>query len=274
MLKLIIALWIIFFIYIGYLIFSYFRYKLLIKKLLKIPFPDEYKKYLSNLYHYQKLPNDLKIKIERSILLFIKTKQFIGVKIDITDEIKMIISFYACLIVLNRNECYENLEYIYVYPHTMILNQVQNNGGIYNKEIFLISGEFVGDSVVIAWDEAKKDIYHYKNRNVIIHEFTHELDFESGNVDGIPLLETSKYNEWINIIGSSYEEFKYRIVNHKSLQKYKLLDKYASTNAAEFFAVLSETFWSNPKLLKKHFPKIYKEFKEFFKFDTFEHFTV
>ena len=115
MLNLIIALWIIFFIYLAYLLFTYTKYKLLIKKLSKIPFPDEYKKYLSKLYHYQKLPNDLKIKIERSILLFINTKKFIGVKLNVTDEIKVIISFYACLIVLNRNECYEGLEYIYIY---------------------------------------------------------------------------------------------------------------------------------------------------------------
>ena len=266
--TLIIALWIIFFIYLAYLSFTYIKYKLLIKKLSKIPFPEKYKKYLSNLYHYQKLPNDLKIKIERSILLFMKTKKFIGVKIDVTDEIKVIISFYACLIVINRNECYEELEYIYVYPHTMILNTIQNNGGIYNKEIFLISGEAVGDSVVISWNEAKKDAYHLRHNNVIIHEFTHELDFESGIVDGVPPLERSRYNEWINVIGKNYEEFKQKIINHKSLDKYKLINPYGATNEAEFFAVLSEMFWTKPKTLKKHFPDIYEEFKNFFNFDT------
>jgi Mlc titration factor MtfA (ptsG expression regulator) len=159
---LIIALWIIFFIYLAYLLFEYIRYKFLIKKLSKIPFPQEYKKYLQNIPEYQKLPKDLKIKIERSILLFINTKKFIGVKLKITDEIKVVISFFACLIVLNKNECYDELEYIYVYPHTMILKTIQNNGGIYNKETFLISGEAVGDSVIIAWDEAKKRCLSFK----------------------------------------------------------------------------------------------------------------
>ena len=265
--TLIIALWIIFFIYLAYLVYSFISYKLLIKKLQKIPFPNEYKKYLSNLYHYQKLPDNLKIKIERSILLFMKTKKFIGVKLGITNEIKVVISFYACLIVLNKNECYENLEYIYVYPHTMILDNIQNNGGIYNKETFLISGEAVGDSVIISWDEAKKDAYHLKNHNVVIHEFTHELDFESGTVNGIPPLEKTKYNEWINIIGKNYKEFKQKIINHKSLEKYKLINPYGATNEAEFFAVLSEMFWTKPKTLKLHFPAIYKEFKNFFNFD-------
>jgi len=272
MLNLIIALWIIFFIYLAYLLYTFISYKLLIKKLQKIPFPDKYKTYLNNLYHYQKLPKDLKIKIERSILLFMKTKQFIGVKLNITDEIKVIISFYACLIVLNKNECYEGLEYIYVYPHTMILDNIQNNGGIYNKETFLISGEAVGDSVVISWHEAKKDAYHLRHDNVVIHEFTHELDFESGMVDGIPPLEKSKYDEWINIIGKNYKEFKEKIINHKSLEKYKLINPYGATNEAEFFAVVSEMFWTKPKTLKLHFPDIYKEYKNFFNFDTVKYF--
>ena len=265
--TLIIALWIIFFIYLAYLLFKFITYKRLIKKLSTIPFPDEYKEYLEKIPQYQKLPKDLKIKIERSILLFINTKKFIGVKLDITNEIKVVISFYACLIVLNKDECYENLEYIYVYPHTMILNSIQNNGGIYNKETFLISGEAVGDSVIISWDEAKKDAYHLKNHNVVIHEFTHELDFESGVVDGVPPLAKTKYNEWINIIFKKYDEFKNRITNHKSLDKYKLINPYGATNEAEFFAVLSEMFWTKPKTLKLHFPAIYKEFRDFFNFD-------
>jgi Mlc titration factor MtfA (ptsG expression regulator) len=113
----------------------------------------------------------------------------------------------------------------------------------------------------------KKDAYHLRNKNVIIHEFTHELDFESGIVNGVPQLEKTQYNEWISIMGKNYEEFKKRIVYHKSLDKYKLIDKYGATNEAEFFAVLSEMFWRKPKTLKKHFPSIYKEFVKFFNFD-------
>jgi len=265
--TLIIALWIILFIYLAYLLFNYIKYKLLIKQLSQIPFPKEYQQYLQKIPQYNALPKDLKLKIERSILLFLQTKNFIGININITDEMRVIISFYACLLVINKNECYDNLEYIYIYPHTIILDTIKNNGGIYSKELFLISGEAIGDGVVIAWDEAKKDIYHFKNKNLLIHEFTHELDLENGQADGIPILEKGKYYEWIDILGKSYEEFQEKLINNKNLKKYKLIDKYGATNKAEFFAVLSEIFWSNPKLLKNHFPKIYKEFKNFFNFD-------
>ena len=272
MIKIIISLWIIFFVYLGYLLFSYLKYKYLLKKVKITPFPNEYKKYLEPLPHYQKLPSNLKRKIEHSIMLFINLKKFMGVYLEITDEIKVVISFYACLIVINRDECYEELEYIYVYPHTMILDNIRNNGGIYTKEKFLISGEAIGESVVISWNEAKKDAYHLRHQNVVIHEFTHELDFESGIVNGVPLLEKSKYNEWINIIYKNYKEFAKKIATHKNLEKYKLINPYGATNEAEFFAVLSEMFWTKPKTLKLHFPDIYKEFKEFFNFDSVKYF--
>jgi len=273
LINIIISLWVIFFIYIGYLIFSYYKQKYLIKKFQNTPFPDEYKQYLSKIKHYNYLDDKLKRKIETSIMIFINTKKFIGVKLNITDEIKVVISFYACLIVLNKNECYDELEAIYVYPHTMILDSVRGNGGIYTKENFLISGEAVGDAVVIAWDEVKRDVYHYRNQNVIVHEFTHELDFESGIVNGVPPLERSKYNEWVNIMSKNYDEFVKRVTSHKNLDKYKLINPYGATNEAEFFAVLSEMFWMKPKTLKLHFPDIYDEFKEFFGIDTYKLFT-
>lgn len=273
MIKIIIALWIIFFVYLGYLLFDYLKYRYLLRKLNHTKFPDKYREYLQNLPHYQKLPNNLRKKIEYSILLFINLKKFIGVYTEITDEMRVVISFYACLIVINRkNNCYEELEYIYVYPHTMILDNVQNNGGIYTKEKFLISGESIGESVVISWDEAKKDAYHLRHQNVIIHEFTHELDFESGVVNGVPPLEKSKYNEWVNIIYKDYKEFSKKVSSHKNLEKYKLINPYGATNEAEFFAVVSEMFWTKPKTLKLHFPEIYKEYKEFFNFDPIKYF--
>jgi Mlc titration factor MtfA (ptsG expression regulator) len=273
MIKLIISLWIIFFIYLGYLLFDYLKYKYLIKKVKTEPFPSKYRNYLQKLPHYQRLPEELKTKIEKSILLFINLKKFIGVYLEVSDEMKVVISFYACLIVINReNNCYEELEYIYVYPHTMILDSVRNNGGIYTKEKFLTSGEAIGESVIVSWDEAKKDAYHLRHQNVVIHEFTHELDFESGMVNGVPPLEKSKYNEWINVIYKDYQEFTKKIATLKNLEKYKLINPYGATNEAEFFAVVSEMFWTKPKTLKLHFPDIYKEYQKFFNFDSVQYF--
>jgi len=260
-----IFLWTGFFIFLTVQIFSFFKYKKLLKKLKKTPLPEKYKKHILNLPEYQKLTPQQKKIIEYKIQRFLKEKEFIGIKLKITDEIKTVIAFYACLITLAYEDfCYPDLKYIYVYPHTIVLNTHQNGAVISNEEI-LISGEALKDGVIIAWDEVKKDIK--LKRNVVIHEFAHILDFEEGEINGIPPIEESKYTEWSKIMFKEYEKFREKLLKNRLLGKYSLIDKYAATNKAEFFAVLSEYYFKKPEILKKHFPKIYKELKSFYKIE-------
>ena len=253
-LKLIIILWIIFFLFLLYQIFDYIKFKIYLKNLKNKPCIC--KKYLEKLDYYQKIPKNLKEIIEFKIKRFIREKEFIPKYMQIDDEIKCIISFYACLPTISYpNFCYPSLKYIYVYPHTIIKKHINQNG-IIKKEI-LISGESVGDTVIIAWDEAKREIYHYQKRNVIIHEFAHELDFEEGIIDGIPIFAINDYEHFKNIFNKTYQ---------KAI-KDRIIDEYAYTNKAEFFAVTTEYFFLKPKTLKIHYPELYKEYVKIFKFD-------
>jgi Mlc titration factor MtfA (ptsG expression regulator) len=100
-------------------------------KLKTIPFPVEYEEILNKIPQYKKLQKDLQTKIKYSILLFIKTKKFIELKTNVTDEMKTVVSFFAGLIVINKQKCYDNLNYI--YPHKMVLDAVQNNERVWHS---------------------------------------------------------------------------------------------------------------------------------------------
>lgn len=256
-LKFIITLWVIFFIFLLYEIFDYIKFKFYLKSLKDKP--CKCKIYLEKLDYYQKIPQHLKEIIEFKIKRFLIEKTFIPKYMQIDDEIKCLIAFYACLPTISyKNFCYPSLKYIFVYPHTIIKEHI-NQHGIVKKEI-LISGESVGDAVVIAWNEAKREIFHYQKRNVIIHEFAHELDFEEGMIDGIPIFAIKDYEHFKKIFNETF----------KKASKEKILDEYAFTNKAEFFAVSSEYFFLRPKTLKIHYPKLYEEYKKIFKFDPLE----
>ncbi|WP_456479145.1 M90 family metallopeptidase [Nautilia sp.] len=234
----------------------------------KEPLREEDEKILNTVPLYKRLSDGNKKILSFKIKRFKTEKQFIGVGIEINNEIKTLISFFACLPTLGyKYFCYPSLNYIYIYPHTVILNNEKNTNGVISKEQFLIEGEAVGDSVVIIWNKAKREIYHNTGRNVIIHEFAHELDFEEGAFDGIPPIEKSLYGEWTKILFKEYEKFRKKILLNRFLGKYSLLDSYAATNKAEFFAVLSEYYFSHPEILKKHFPDIYRELKIFYKIE-------
>ena len=241
-----------------------------LQKISKLPFGDNYKKILLKTPHYSKLPDVDKEKIQRSILLFIHTKEFVGVDMEVNDEMKILIAFYACLLLLHIDtpNCYDKLKTIIIYPHTVVSRLVHNNGGIYSDAAFLIEGQSANDTVVISWDEAKKEAYHLRHNNVIIHEFTHEIDFMDGEIDGVPPLEKSKYHAWVSVLDREFDALSAVTIGGRDEGKYKLLGDYAATNEAEFFAVTTERFFESPKALQKNFPELYNELKSFYKIDT------
>jgi len=241
-----------------------------LQKLLALPFKEKHRSYLRTTPHYNTLSSQDKQKIERSIILFTNTKEFIGVNIDVTDEMKIIIAFYACLLLLHKTttNCYDNLKTIIIYPNAVAFENLQAAGGIYTKEKFLIDGQAANDTVIIIWHDAKKEAYHLRHDNVIVHEFAHEIDFMDGEVDGIPPIERSKYDEWSRVLFGDFKKLNNVALKNRDWGKYKLLGSYAATNEAEFFAVVTERFFESPQSLKKHFPELYNELKEFYKIDT------
>jgi len=266
--NLLILLWGLFFLYLVFEIIKYFKYRQWLKKLENTPLAENVKKILNEIDYYKKLPQDLKKIINFKIQRFLKEKRFYGINLNITEEIKVNIAFFACLPSINSKYfCYPNLKYIFVYPNTIILHKKEIQNIVSNEEM-LIEGEATNDAVIIVWNEAKKEIQRY-DRNVIVHEFAHEIDLAEGAIDGIPPLESKKLTEFTKVMFKEYETFKEKTVKGRFLGKYHLLDKYATTNRAEFFAVMSEYFFVKPEILKKHFPDIYKELKNFYKIDTF-----
>ena len=250
-------------------LFISFRKRKKLQEILSMEFPKSYKNYLNNTPYYKKLDDADKQKIEKSILRFIYTKEFVGVGLDVTDEMKVIIAFYACLLLLKKetDNCYDNLLTIIIYPSVVAFERVEANSGIYTKEKFLIDGQAANDTVIIIWHDAKKEAYHLRHDNVIIHEFAHEIDFMDGIADGIPPLERSKYDEWARVLYRDFKNLNEIALKNREWGKYKLLGPYAATNEAEFFAVATERFFESPKSLEKHFPQLYKELKDFYGID-------
>ena len=264
-----------FFFGLGFFVLSiYFvikqREKNRLSKLLSKPFDKKFIEYLKQTPHYMNLTKEDKEKIHKSIIIFANTKEFIGIDIEVTSEIKVIIAFYACLLLLHRTtkNCYDNLKTIIVYPSAVAYKNVHSSNGIYSNEQLLIDGQASNDVVIIVWHDAKKEAYHLHHDNVIVHEFAHEIDFMDGEIDGIPPMEHSKYASWTNVLFKDYKRLNKVILKNRDWGKYKLLGSYAGTNEAEFFAVVSERFFETPKSLKHHFPELYNELKDFYDIDT------
>jgi Mlc titration factor MtfA (ptsG expression regulator) len=254
---------------VGWMVYGAIKKRRLQTRLSATPTPESYLAILRQIPHYQRLDREDRSRIEYRIRYFIENKEFIGRQLEITDEIRVTIAFYACLLLLHipTENCYDNLKTIIVYPYAVVTEQVRANGGIFSKEKMILSGQSANDTVVISWHDAKKEAYHLRSENVVIHEFAHEIDFMDGEVDGVPPLALSKYHEWSQVMYAEFKRLNESLFDRHSEEKYKLLGAYAATNEAEFFAVLTERFFESPRLLAEHFPNLYNELKDFYRID-------
>ena len=258
---------------VGFFLFwqsvRYFRRMWRYKQIKAMPFPKSYETILQTIHQYKVLSPLHKGKIRLSILIFINQKEFIGVKMAINDEIKVIIAFYACLMRLGFELGEkDHVSTIIVYPKHFIVNHGHTSGGIYHDETVILEGQSANGTVVISWQDIKRDIAEQRKENVIIHEFAHELDFEDGFADGTPVLEGSRYKIWSETFSKAFDTLKSQSNHRKVSERSELLGSYALTNEAEFFAVCSERFFETPQAFKKYFPNIYQELKLFYKLDT------
>lgn len=242
------------------------------KKFKNMPLPQSYREILLSLPHYLDLPGDLREKIHIRILLFIDQKEFVGAQMEITDEIKVIIAFYASLVRLGFElDEHDKVATIIVYPEDFIVDRSSTHNGIHTNRSSLLSGESANRTVVLSWQDIRHHIVSGSKENVIIHEFAHELDFEDGMPDGTPELSNyADYPRYAQAFSNAFIILTKQVKRNLITKQTAFLGTYALENEAEFFAVCSERFFMAPHPLKELFPAIYEELKKFYRTDTVE----
>lgn len=214
------------------------------------------------------LPAELQVKLEKAIQTFLHEKTFFGCGgLQITDEMRVTIAAQACLLVIGRDASpFSQQQSIFVYPSTFLPDRETWNGLIMTEGKSANLGEaWKRGPVVLAWDAVLKGAFDvHDGQNVVMHEFAHQLDFEDGASDGTPILSArTRYKVWSLVMGKEYA----RLYKEAEEGRDSLLDHYGATNAAEFFAVVTEVFFEKPEALVLKHPKLYEELKDFYNLD-------
>ena len=222
-------------------------------------FPLPYSKILrKNLPEYSKMPTDLQMQLKRRIRQFLFQKTFVGCGgLIITDEIKVTIAGKACMLLLNRpSDVYPKLTHILVYPSVFVAPRTQMlNGGVVTHTNQGLSGESWSDGrVILAWDQITHHSAHSGHgQDVVMHEFAHQLDSESGHTNGAPLLRDA-------VMEAEYTHLLHAIEHHHAT----VIDPYGATNPAEFFAVTTEAFFKKSTELAIHHPALYEQLRSYY----------
>jgi Mlc titration factor MtfA (ptsG expression regulator) len=236
---------------------------------MKQPFPREWEDILrKNVALYKHLPENLRERLHAYINVFLDEKKFEGCGgLQLTAAMKVTIAAQACMLLLKGPPTfYPRLKSIVVYPGAYIAKQTTLVGGIPVQTDSARLGEsWNSGELVLAWDHVKQESVDIRDgHNVVLHEFSHQLDQEDGSADGAPILDQgSSYVAWARILGREYGELVEKVKKHHK----DVIDSYGATNPAEFFAVITEAFFKKPAKLKQKHPALYEELKLYYKMD-------
>lgn len=222
--------------------------------------PPQFVAYIEkNVAVYHFLPESLQKELLGLVNVFLAEKYFSGhAGLEVTDEMRVTIAAQACLLLLNRKHGYfPHLKTIMIYP-----------GGFKNPN-HEGPGHHLGESwvrgpVILSWNDAKHGGLNAKDgENVVIHEFAHQLDQEDGAGDGRPFIAGGAIRTWGKVLSKEFQS----LSTKAKLRKRAFFNHYGATNPAEFFAVISEHFFEQPRTFKRKHPDLYQTLQNYYRLD-------
>jgi len=185
---------------------------------------------------------------------------------ELTDEMCTVIAAQVALVCLGFEEeglaPVAEVTTIIVHPRTIVLDGTHHEGGgiMYDGERTL-SGEAHDDHgpLLLAWDAVRRETrYRRGRRNVVIHEVAHKLDMLDGVIDGTPPhADPDALRRWTTVSD--------RVYRAMQREADPVLDDYGATAPSEFFAVVSEQFFTGPLALQEAHPDLYDCYREFYR---------
>jgi Mlc titration factor MtfA (ptsG expression regulator) len=186
--------------------------------------------------------------------------------VEITTSMEVVVAVQACLLILNLGvDCFDGWTEVILYPGAFRVHheQVDAIGLVHNESSDLSGESWLRGPVILSWDNVERDAYAcHAGHNVVLHEFAHKLDGLDGVMNGMPPLRGGMSRKrWADTMSFTYE----KLCRHVAVGKSTYINPYAATSPAEFFAVVSEYFFTAPDILKKHCPDVHKQLTLFYR---------
>ncbi len=210
-----------------------------------------------NVDFYIRLDGAKKQFFEQKIVAFLASVKIEGVGLEITPLDKLLVASSAVIPIFGFNNWeYKNLTNVLMYPDTF--NKDFQFEGAERNIMGMVGTGYMNGQMILSQPALRHGFSKSAGKgNTGIHEFVHLLDKSDGATDGIPenLLAHEYVLPWLKMM---HEEMG-KIEANKSD-----INPYAITNEAEFFAVVSEYFFEEPKILKDKHPALYERLSKIF----------
>lgn len=241
------------------------------RALLNQPFPAAWLEVLrGRLPWYARLSPELQARLQGRIQIFLREKQVVGCDgLDVTDTMRVVVAAQACRLELHHDPThFADCQSVFLYPGAFVspVTRVLPGGVVQSEPSVRIGESWHRGSVVLAWDAVEASAWAgwtgtgWTGRNVVLHEFAHQLDGGSGAVDGVPpLRDRAAYTRWEGVLERSL----IRLRQHLSWGAVPL-DPYAAQSPAEFFAVTTELYFEAPQVLRAFDPELLRLLEDYY----------
>lgn len=214
-------------------------------------------------------------RLRELVTLFLLDKEFEGAAgLVVGDDMRLWVAVQACILILNLGlDYYSGWSAIILYPGDFRVRRQhaeQLAETLWEHESLALvhetTDELSGESwphgpVILSWQAVNSGD---AGQNIVLHEFAHKIDMLNGEADGFPPLHAGMHAPaWTHDFETAYQ----RLCDALDGDEPVRLDPYAAESPAEFFAVLSETFFIDPRLVRQDFPDVYRHLKDFYRQD-------
>ena len=214
-----------------------------------------------------RLHDDERVRLKELAILFLHDKQISAAGgLELNLEMKLGIAVQACILVLELGiEHYDGWVEIIVYPAEFVSrHEFRNPDGLVETDQTAYAGQaWLRGPVILSWT----NVAHagdLDGMNVVIHEFAHKLDMLNGTANGFPPLHAGMDRRlWSEVFNAAYHDLRRRVRAGEHTE----IDPYATESPGEFFAVVSETFFEIPDIVKAVYPRVYQQLALFYRQD-------
>jgi Mlc titration factor MtfA (ptsG expression regulator) len=200
---------------------------------------------------------------------FLHAKSLVGAGgLELTDEMRVLIAAQACLLILNLDlDYFAGWHEVIVYPDSFVVHhEERDTAGVVHQGREARGGEsWQHGPLVLAWADARPGTDpHGYGGNVILHEFAHKLDMLNGAANGMPPLHADMSRAaWTAAFTTAYDHLLQCLAHGHATA----IDPYAAENPAEFFAVVSEAFFTQPQRLQEAYAEVYAQLRLLYRQD-------
>lgn len=245
------------------------------RRLAAQPLPNHWQEWLRERWWlYSRLPESVRRPLHRQLQVMLANTDFYGCNgLTVTEPMRVLILAQAALMNAGEGRMqWSGFPSVLLYPEGFVREGevVDELGLVAHERQELLGESWEQGKVVLSWADIEQDLRGADSHCLVIHEYAHQLDGRDGVMDGTPpMVERRDLKRWGAIMQAAFDD-----LCRRESASAQMIDPYGATNPEEFFAVISETFFSAPRVLQDAYPEVYRLMQQFFRLNPVRWFPV